>query len=156
MEPTNEPNEPSKRCKKCGVVKPATAFYRAKHCLYGRRSDCKKCSNKISAAWRRAQYQPKTGRRNCMDGTSPSALYLKRRRELGTLRERMQREVDAGQKNCRTCQVTKVIGDYRTNPHNGFPNASCKECERGWSRAYKKRVRENKKREAAERQVPTD
>lgn len=48
-----------KRCRRCGVRKVLWAFYREKSCRGGHRPECKRCH----ARWRRARYQPRTGRR---------------------------------------------------------------------------------------------
>ena len=48
-----------KRCRRCGLRKAVWAFYREKSCRGGHRPECKRCH----ARWRRARYQPKTGRR---------------------------------------------------------------------------------------------
>jgi hypothetical protein len=55
--------EATKRCSKCGKVKPAGEFYAAKGGLHGRRPDCKACANSYHNRGARARYVPKTGRR---------------------------------------------------------------------------------------------
>jgi hypothetical protein len=53
----------TKRCTKCGKVKPVGEFYAAKGGLLGHRPDCKSCSNSYHNRWARSRYVPKTGRR---------------------------------------------------------------------------------------------
>ena len=55
----------TKRCTKCGQVKPAAEFYAAKGGALGCRPECKKCSNEYHNRWARRHYVPKTGSRYC-------------------------------------------------------------------------------------------
>ncbi len=146
-------NENSKRCKQCGGVKLVTEFYRSRQCLYGRRGECKKCTNKYGAAWRRAKYQRKTDRPYRRGEASPTAAARKRRKELGPRRERWQREIDTGEKTCHKCGAAKPLSAYRTNPNNGFPRATCRACEIEQFRVYNKRARAKRKAEASRVQV---
>jgi hypothetical protein len=53
-----------RRCKSCGVRKLlALGFYRHRTGRGGYRAECKKCRNRQRAAWARARYVPRTGRR---------------------------------------------------------------------------------------------
>jgi hypothetical protein len=53
----------SKRCSKCGEVKPAGDFYRDGKSRGGYRPECKRCRNRQRTQWARRRYVPKTGRR---------------------------------------------------------------------------------------------
>ena len=53
-----------RRCKQCGIRKVLSrGFYRERKGRGGYRRVCKKCRNRGRAAWARARYAPKTGRR---------------------------------------------------------------------------------------------
>jgi hypothetical protein len=45
-------DNPTKRCKKCGEVKPLDAFSRHKRTKDGRESQCKVCRRDATASWR--------------------------------------------------------------------------------------------------------
>jgi len=48
----NEDLPERKECRKCGEVKPLSDFWKSKEGLYGRHSQCKKCSLQRHTEWR--------------------------------------------------------------------------------------------------------
>lgn len=68
--------EEIRRCRACGVRKVLKkGFYRDRTGRGGYRSQCKRCRNRQRAAWARARYVPKTGRRYQTESDYQSALY---------------------------------------------------------------------------------
>lgn len=118
----------SKRCSKCGEVKPAGEFYAAARCLLGRRPECKRCNNAYHNGWARHRYVPKTGRRF---DTSPEnkARRLRERQSRGGLRRRLDEEVRAGVKKCRACGEPKGLDSYRqVKKGPARYDATCRSC----------------------------
>lgn len=66
----------TKRCSKCGAVKPLGEFYAHGRGLHGRRPDCKRCHNGYHNGWARRRYVPKTGRRYVTRGDRETLAIL--------------------------------------------------------------------------------
>jgi hypothetical protein len=105
---------PLRRCYKCGVKKPLTAFVKDKNTLSGRGYICRKCSNKKkaeAARRRRAQAPPKAKKTKMTDA--------ERRRKKQEYKQKYRKDPVRRMNRNMSEQIRKHMRDMRTGKPPG-------------------------------------